>query len=71
LPHILVVDDDRQVLKFLARNFTRAGYEVSTAATAFDAMASCAMCTFDLVLSDVDMPKMNGHGGSRAIIPGT
>jgi DNA-binding NtrC family response regulator len=67
LPHILIVDDDQQLLKFLARNFTRAGYEVSTAATAFDAMASCAMNAFDLVLSDVDMPRMNGHELARWI----
>jgi DNA-binding NtrC family response regulator len=67
LPHILIVDDDEQLLKLLVRNFIRAGYEVSTAATAFDAIASCAMETFDLVLSDVDMPKMNGHELARWI----
>ena len=68
MPHILIVDDDQQLLKLLVRNFTLVGYEVSTAATAFDAMASCAMKTFDLVLSDVDMPEMNGHELARWIM---
>lgn len=64
---ILIVDDDKQLLKLLARSFARAGYEVSTAVTAFDAMVSCATENFDLVLSDVDMPKMNGHDLARWI----
>jgi DNA-binding NtrC family response regulator len=67
LPQILIVEDDQQILKLLVHTFTHAGYEVSTAATAFDAMASCAIKTFDLVLSDVDMPRMNGHELARWI----
>ena len=38
-----------------------AGYEVRTAADGPEAMALCEKETFDAVLSDVRMPRMNGH----------
>ena len=61
MPHILIVDDERSLRSMLALNFARAGYEVTMAGDAFEAISLCASKVFDAMLSDVDMPKMNGH----------
>jgi DNA-binding NtrC family response regulator len=58
---ILVVDDEAAVRKLVEMALTRAGYLVRSAADAAQAMALCESETFDLLLSDVRMPGMNGH----------
>ena len=58
--HVLVVDDDRLVLAALAEGLRSAGYRVTGAATAEDALAAAARETPDLALLDVRMPGMNG-----------
>ena len=58
---ILVVDDEASIRTLLTALFTEAGYEVHAAANATDAMALCASNCFDVLLSDVRMPGMNGH----------
>jgi DNA-binding NtrC family response regulator len=63
----LIVDDEPTVLTLLSRSFTRAGYQVTTASSAFEAMELCGSKPFDAILSDVDMPKMNGHDLARWI----
>jgi CheY-like chemotaxis protein len=45
----------------LSLTFAEAGYAVKAAASGDDAIAQCAAEPFDLVLSDVVMPKMDGH----------
>jgi DNA-binding NtrC family response regulator len=58
---ILIVDDERSIRAVLTTAFTRAGYEVHSAASATDALTICASGHFDALLSDVRMPGMNGH----------
>ena len=58
---ILIVDDEPQIRGFLSLTFEQAGYLVKTAASGRDAIALCTDEAFDLVLSDVTMPEMNGH----------
>jgi len=58
---ILIVDDDAQIRTFLSLTFTKAGYIVKTAGSGDDAIAQCAAEPFDVVISDVLMPRMNGH----------
>jgi CheY-like chemotaxis protein len=38
-----------------------AGYDVTVAADGFEAMTLCISETFDAILTDIDMPRMNGH----------
>jgi len=57
---ILVVDDDESVRRSLQRILTRAGYEVEAVQTAEDALERLAGRSFDLVLTDLQMPGMNG-----------
>jgi two-component system cell cycle response regulator CpdR len=58
---ILVVDDEQGVRRVVTTALTRAGYAVHAAANASQAIATCESESFDLVLSDVIMPGMNGH----------
>jgi two-component system cell cycle response regulator CpdR len=60
-PKILIVDDEAQIRGLLSLTFEQAGYIVKTAASGRDAIALCDAEVFDVVLSDVVMPEMDGH----------
>jgi len=57
---ILVVDDDRETLQLIARFLENAGYEVLTAADFFDTISMIKDRQFDLIISDIKMPDING-----------
>jgi DNA-binding response OmpR family regulator len=57
---ILVVDDDVSILRFLARFLRREGYQVEKAQDGNQALRKLEENSFDLVLSDIIMPGMNG-----------
>ena len=57
---ILVVDDDARVLRSLDRLLTREGYEVETAADGFIALKMFEERAADLVITDINMPGMDG-----------
>ena len=58
---VLVVDDEPYVLQFVTRVLARAGYEVSSASGAKQALEMiAAQGSFGLVVSDVVMPDMCG-----------
>ncbi|MFW6123481.1 MAG: sigma-54-dependent transcriptional regulator [Thermodesulfobacteriota bacterium] len=57
---ILVVDDDTLVCDSLKEMLTMEGYKVDTALSATAALAKMKEDTFPLVLSDIQMPGMNG-----------
>jgi len=61
MPRLLIVDDEQAIRSMLAHAFARAGYEVKTAADPFQAMDLFASEAFDAILSDVQMPGMDGH----------
>jgi DNA-binding NtrC family response regulator len=63
----LIVDDEAAIRSLLATAFERAGYDVRTAPDGPEAMALCDAESFDAVLSDVAMPRMNGHDLARLI----
>ncbi len=67
MPRILIVDDEAAIRSLLATAFERAGYDVRTAPDGPEAVALCDAEPFDAVLSDVVMPKMNGHDLARWI----
>jgi two-component system response regulator PilR (NtrC family) len=59
---ILVVDDDQGMREFLEIMMTREGYQVVTAGDAGKALTRCRKETFDLIITDLKMPKMDGIG---------
>jgi two-component system response regulator PilR (NtrC family) len=59
---ILVVDDDQGMREFLEIMLSREGYRVSTSSDAGKALSRCRKETFDLIITDLKMPKMDGIG---------
>ena len=57
---ILIVDDEASMREFLAILLGREGYLVETAADAESALLRLAEHSFDLILSDVKMPGLDG-----------
>jgi DNA-binding response OmpR family regulator len=63
--HILLVDDDALLRRSLAFNLEQAGYRVSTAASAEDALALAQRDPPQLVLLDIGLPGMDGLDALR------
>ena len=63
----LVVDDSLTMRKVLGRLLEREGYEVSVAKDGMDAMQLLQESTPDIILTDIEMPRMDGFGLSRNI----
>jgi two-component system, chemotaxis family, sensor histidine kinase and response regulator WspE len=59
-PHILIVDDSHTVREMERRLLVRAGYNVTTAQNGQEAWNLLRLNDYDLLISDVDMPQMNG-----------
>lgn len=59
-PHILVVDDSHTVREMERRLLARAGYQVTTAQNGQEAWNLLRLNDYDLLISDIDMPQMNG-----------
>lgn len=57
---VLIVDDDSSVRRVLARSFERAGYETGTAANGEAALGELAAVRYDVMICDIQMPKMSG-----------
>ncbi|MDQ1278406.1 MAG: hypothetical protein QG555_1449, partial [Thermodesulfobacteriota bacterium] len=57
---ILVVEDDEDNQLLIARILTNQGYDVSVAGDGIDALMVLAQKRFDLILSDINMPNLDG-----------
>lgn len=70
---VLVVDDSLAIREMLRSIFQAAGYRVDTAIDGVDALAKFAQGRYDGVITDVEMPRMDGFGLVEAIRdrPGT
>ena len=67
LLRVLVVDDNASILRFLMSALTSTGCQVTTAATAEQALEVLGDDAFDLVVSDIKMPGLSGLDLLRAI----
>lgn len=57
---VLLVDDDVMVRRAVCRMVEQAGFVVTAAGSASEAIELAERTTFDVILSDVQMPAMNG-----------
>src|SRR5210317_528946 len=57
---ILVVDDEDGMRRLLSRVLTREGYETSAVGSGAEALRLVASERFDLVVTDIKMPEMDG-----------
>ena len=58
---VLVVDDVSDVTEMIALFLKHAGYDVTTANSADNALRLARGANFDLIISDIGMPEMNGY----------
>ncbi|MCX5871469.1 MAG: PAS domain S-box protein [Deltaproteobacteria bacterium] len=67
LPEILIVEDSPVATELLRRTLTRAGYAVSVAQDGEEGLQAARAHRPALVMSDINMPVMNGYQLCRAI----
>ena len=70
-PTILVVDDDAALRCLLAIALEDAGYRVEEAHDGIQALAQLGQCSPDLILTDMRMPRLDGMGLARLLVPHT
>ena len=64
---VLVVDDVPDVTEMIGLLLKHAGYDVSTADSARAALQLARRRQYDLVISDIGMPEMNGYELAAAL----
>jgi two-component system response regulator (stage 0 sporulation protein F) len=57
---ILLVDDDPEFRKAMKKMFEKSGYNVTVAADGQEALEALSEESFDLIISDLRMPNLNG-----------
>ena len=62
---LLLVDDEFEIIDINRRYLEQAGYEVSVAADGIEALKEVDENRFDLIISDIMMPKMDGYGNHQ------
>jgi two-component system KDP operon response regulator KdpE len=67
MTRVLVVDDEAQFLRALQTNLRGAGYEVETAATAEEALASAALKPPEAIILDLLLPDGRGTDVCREL----
>jgi DNA-binding response OmpR family regulator len=64
---VLVVDDDEGLVQVVALTLRAAGFEVYTARNGVDGYLNYLHCPKDWVVTDIQMPKLDGFGMMRRI----
>ncbi|MBH0159228.1 response regulator transcription factor [Fictibacillus sp. 26RED30] len=67
MTHILIVDDDKNILELLHYHLSEAGYQVSQAKDGIEALEILRLKRFDLAVVDVMMPFMDGYSLTKEI----
>jgi two-component system chemotaxis response regulator CheY len=67
MPVILAVDDSPSMRKMVAFTLTGAGYQVVEAVDGIEAYEKAQSQMFDLVLTDQNMPRLDGLGLTRKL----
>jgi two-component system response regulator HydG len=60
MPKILIIEDDTAFCQMLSKFLTKHGYVVSSSYTIKEAQENLSASNFDVILSDVRLPKGNG-----------
>ncbi len=65
--HVLVVDDEEEIAELMRQFLESAGYDVAVAESGSIALEMLAEVTFDVVVSDLRMPDMDGSALWREV----
>jgi len=68
MPRILLAEDDDSLRGFLARALERAGYDVTSCADGEEAIAALDQGDWDLLLTDIVMPGVDGIEVARQAV---
>lgn len=60
MPTLLAIDDSPSVRQMIRVTFASAGFEIIEAADGLEALQKAASTTIDIVVTDLNMPRMNG-----------
>jgi chemosensory pili system protein ChpA (sensor histidine kinase/response regulator) len=66
-PLVLIVDDSLTVRKITSRLLTREGFRVATAKDGLDALQAVGSETPDVILLDIEMPRMDGFEFTKTL----
>lgn len=64
---VLIVDDQQDLLELVGMELINYGYMVNTASSSEDACESLDLENFDVILSDIHMPGIDGLGLGRIL----
>ena len=67
MKRILVVDDERQIIRMLRASLQSSGYEVLTASNGIEGVERFESGRPDLIITDLAMPEMNGLELTQAV----
>lgn len=67
MPSILAVDDSPSMRKMVSFTLIGAGYQVVEAVDGIDAFEKALAQRFDLILTDQNMPRLDGLGLTRKL----
>ena len=67
MKRILVVDDERQIIRMLRASLQSSGYEVLTANNGVEGLEKFGSGRPDLIITDLAMPEMNGLELTQAV----
>ena len=58
---VLLVDDSVSVRRFVGQMLEKAGFDVTTAGDGADALARLTEASYDVLVTDLEMPRVNGY----------
>jgi len=61
IENILLAEDNEINLEIMHSQLTSMGYKVDTAVNGKDALAKCQKKKYDVILTDIEMPEMDGY----------
>ena len=61
MTHILIAEDDSEICQLYSRVLTKNGYQVTGVSNGQEALDAIDKTYFDLIISDIMMPVMNGY----------
>ena len=64
---LLLVDDSLSIRKFVGKMLESAGYQVDTAVDGEDGLRKASTATYGMILTDLEMPKLNGFEVIQAL----
>jgi CheY-like chemotaxis protein len=66
-PRILIVDDDPLITELVIDMLGLEGYDVDTATNGIEALRKLERQRYDLIITDLHMPKLDGSGFYREL----